>query len=162
MAIACSGDPFSVLVCNLQQMGFFGFLLPWVFMFAVVFGLLLKTKVLGDDKRIAAVVALVVAFFVIGYGGPFLSNMLVNLFGIAAIVLAGILVTVLFVGMAGGDITKIFENKLAVGLVIGIGIVVFAIAAGALGAFSVSSDAIAVIFIIIIMAVVAYMIVRKE
>ncbi len=154
-------NPFEILVGNLQALGFFGFLLPWLFMFAVVFGLLLKTKVLGEDKRIAAVVAFTIAFFVIGYGGTLLSNMLVNLFGIAAIVLAGILVTVLFVGMAGGDVTKIFENKLAVGLVIGIGIVVFAIAAGVMGAFTLGSDMVAVIAIIIIMAVAAYLIIGK-
>lgn len=159
LAITCIGtDPFSVLVCNLQQMGFFGFLLPWIFMFVVVFGLLVKSKILGEDKRLVAVLALVVAFFVVGYGGPALANFFVNLWGIAAVVLAGILVAVLFVAMAGGDITKIFEHKAAMAIVIAIGIVVFVVAAGALGAFSVGSDIFAIILIIIIMAVAAYLI----
>lgn len=159
MAVTCVGtDPFSVLVCNLQQLGFFGFLLPWIFMFAVVFGLLAKSKILGEDKRIAAVIALVAAFFVVGYGGPTLANFFVNLWGIGAIVLAGILVTVLFVAMAGGDITKIFEHKGAMAIVIAIGIVVFVLAAGALGAFAVGSDAFAIILIIVIMAIAAYLI----
>jgi hypothetical protein len=28
-------NPFEILVMNLNQLGFFGFLLPWVFMFAI-------------------------------------------------------------------------------------------------------------------------------
>ena len=164
MAVSCIGtDAFGVLVCNLQQLGFFGFLLPWIFMFAVVFGLLVKTKILGEDKRLAAVVALVAAFFVVGYGGPVLANFFVTLWGVGAVVLAGILVTVLLVGMAGGDMTKIFESKAAMGIIVAIGIVVFIVAAGALGAFaSVGTDVFAIILVIIIMAVAAFLIVGNK
>ena len=115
-------SPFDVLVSNLNQLGFFGFLLPWIFMFAVVYGLLTKTKALGDDLRVNVVVALVTAFFVVGFGGPFLANAFVNIFGLGAIVIAAILIIVLFVAMAGGDVTKIIGSRPAMALLAGIGI----------------------------------------
>jgi hypothetical protein len=86
-------DPFSLLVSNLNQMGFFGFLLPWIFIFVVSYGLLLKTK-LFENPKITGVLSLVIAFFVIGFGGPFLAGFFVNLFGYAAVIIAGILVVV--------------------------------------------------------------------
>jgi hypothetical protein len=156
-------DPFSVLVTNLQQLGFFGFLLPWLFMFVVVFGLLVKTKLLGEDKRLAAVLALVVAFFVVGFGGPFLANFFVNLWGVAAMAIAAVLVIVLFVGMAGGDITKLFENKAAIALVAAIGIIIVFIAAGGLLVTSgVDPSVFAILFVVIVMGVAAYLIAGRK
>lgn len=149
-------NPFELLVYNLNQMGFFGFLLPWLFMFAVVFGLLVKTKVLGEDIKVSALVALVVAFFTIGYGGPFLANFFVNLFGVAAVVIAGILVIVLFISMAGGDITKLMESKAVIALVAAVGIVVFFIVLAALGGVQIGGDVIGIIFIIIVMAIAVF------
>ena len=80
-------NPFEILVSNLNQMGFFGFLLPWLFMFAVVYGLLVKSKVLGEDQKIIGVVSLVSAFFVIGFGGVAIGTFFSNLFGIAAVIM---------------------------------------------------------------------------
>ena len=59
-------NPFELLVSNLNQMGFFGFLLPWLLMFAVTYGLLVKSKVLGEDQKLIGVISLVAAFFVVG------------------------------------------------------------------------------------------------
>lgn len=153
-------NPFELLVYNLNALGFFGFLLPWLFMFAVVFGLLAKTKILSEDPKVSAVVSLVLAFFVIGYGGPWLANFFVNLFGVAAVVIAGILVTVLFVSMAGGDIGELMKNKAVLALVVGLGIVVFVMV---LGAWTVVADpnTIAIIVMLIVMAVAIVFITGK-
>src|SRR3989344_7203876 len=83
-------NPFEVMVMNLRDLGFFGFLFPWILMFALTFGLLLKSKAVGEDKKILGVISMVVAFFVIGFGGPILGNFLTSVFGIATIVLAGL------------------------------------------------------------------------
>ena len=66
-------DPFSILVANLNALGFFGFLLPWIFMFAVTYGLLAKAKFF-EDTKIVGVISLVLAFFVVGFGGPWLAG----------------------------------------------------------------------------------------
>jgi len=144
-------NPFELLVSNLNVMGFFGFILPWVFIFCIAFGLLAKTKVLGDDTRIAAVVSIILGFFVVGYGGPGLANFFVNIFGIAAAVLAGILVLVLFMGMAGIPIDQLAKNKAVLAVLIGVAVLVFAVAAGAFTTM-VNPTTIAIVLILIVMA----------
>ncbi len=152
-------DPFTILVANLNALGFFGFLLPWVFIFAVVYGLLTKSKFF-DNARISGVIALVFAFFVIGFGGPWLAGFFVNLFGYAAVIIAGILVIALFVTMSGGNFSKLFDNKAAAAVLVGVGIIVMFVAIG--GSFVVVSDAvIGIIFIIILMALAVYFIAGK-
>lgn len=143
-------NPFELLVGNLNQLGFFGFLLPWIFTFAVIFGLLLKSKTFGDNKRIIGVISLVVAFFVTGFGGPVIASFFVNLFGLASIILAGILVIALFLAISGTDISKLTENKAVVYAVVGIGIVVFFTAAGSLG-IRLSDSTIAIIFMLVVL-----------
>lgn len=144
-------NPFELLVQNLNALGFFGFLLPWIFMFTVAFGLLVKSKVLGDDKRVAAVVSLVLAFFIVGFGGPFLANFFVSVVGMAAVVLVGILAVVLFISMAGIPIEDLAKNKAVLAALIGIGIVIFVVALGA-WAVVVDPTTIAIVLMIIIMA----------
>lgn len=149
-------DPFSILVANLNALGFFGFLLPWIFMFAVTYGLLAKAKFF-EDTKIVGVISLVLAFFVVGFGGPWLAGFFVNLFGYAAVIIAGLLVIVLFITMSGGSVGKFFDNKGVAAILVGIGIIVFFIA---MGGFSVvvSDAVIGIIFIIIIMAIAVYFI----
>jgi hypothetical protein len=154
-------NPFELLVYNLNQMGFFGFLLPWLLMFAVTYGLLMKSKALGEDQKIIGVVSLVAAFFVVGYGGPLLGTFFSNLFGIAAVVLGGILVTVLFISMAGGDISKFAESKEIMALLAGVGIIVFMIVLGTFGV-GIESDVVAAIFMVIVMAVAVVFIAGKQ
>ncbi|MBI3190282.1 hypothetical protein HYZ41_01110 [archaeon] len=143
-------DPFTILVANLNGLGFFGFLLPFIFVFVVVYGLLIKTKFF-EDQKIIGVLSLVLAFFVIGYGGPMLANFFVNLFGLAAVIIAGILVIVLFIAMTGGDISKIASGKSVAAALAGIGIIVFFIALGALGV-AINDSVIGIIFVIVILA----------
>ncbi|HIG96918.1 MAG TPA: hypothetical protein HA230_01055 [Candidatus Aenigmarchaeota archaeon] len=149
-------DPFSLLVINLNALGFFGFLLPWIFVFVVVYGLLTKAKFF-ENPKIIGVLSLVVAFFVIGFGGPWLANFFVNLFGYAAVIIAGILVIILFVTMSGGNISKLFDNKAVAILLAAVGLVIFFVAVG--GSAVVVSDAvIGIVFVIILMAVAVYFI----
>ncbi len=148
--------PFELLVYNLNQLGFFGFLLPWIFMFVVSYGLVTKTK-LFENPKITGVLSLVLAFFVVGFGGPFLAAFFTNLFGYAAVIIAGILVIVLFITMSGGSITKVFDNKGAAALLAGIGIIVFFIAIGGSGVL-ISDAVLGIIFIIIVMAIAVYFI----
>ncbi|MEM7815234.1 MAG: hypothetical protein QXF55_02755 [Candidatus Aenigmatarchaeota archaeon] len=153
-------NPFEVLVHNLNALGFFGFLLPWVFIFVVAFGLLAKTKALGDDMRIAAVASIVLGFFVVGFGGPWLASFFVNVFGLGAAVLAGLLVLVLFMGMTGMGLDQLAKNKAVLAVLIGIAVIVFAIAAGALSAV-VNQTTIAIVLVLIVMAVAVVFIAGK-
>ena len=149
-------DPFSILVSNLNALGFFGFLLPWIFMFVISYGLLTKAKFF-EDTKLVGVLSLVLAFFIVGFGGPFLASFFVNLFGYAAVIIAGILVIVLFVTMSGGSVGKFFDNKGVAAILAGIGIIVFFIAMGGIGV-RISDSVIGIIFIIIVMALAIYFI----
>lgn len=147
-------DPFTILVGNLKQLGFFGFFLPFLLMFAVSYGLLLKSKVLGENPKIIGVVSLLLGFFVIGFGGPMMGTFFVNLFGLAAIILGGILVIVLLIGMTGGSIEGIAGNKIVTAVIVGIGILLFVSAIeGATGARLISNEFVATILVIIIMGI---------
>lgn len=125
-------------------------------MFALVYGLLVKSKALGEDQKIIGVISLVVAFFVIGFGGVALGTFLQSIFGLATMILAGILVTVLFVTMAGG-MGKIAESKEILALLIGVGIIIFFIALGSIG-FSVDSETVATVFVVIILGIAVFFI----
>lgn len=144
-------DPFTVLVTNLNSIGFFGFLLPFIFTFAVVFGLLWKSKWV-ENQRINGVIALVFAFFVVGFGGPALANFFVNLFGLATLIIAALLVIVLFIAMAGGDASKVLGNKGTYAILGGTGIIIFWIALGSFGV-SVSDSVVGIIFVIVLLAI---------
>ena len=152
-------NPFEILVTNLNNLGIFGFLLPWVLMFAITFGALMKSKVFGEDKRIMGVISLVVAFFVVGFGGAAFGQFFVGLFGVASMILAAILVIVLFVTMSGGDISKLMESKALVALVGGISLIIVFTLAG--GTVFLSNDVVAMLFIVVIMGIAVYFIAGK-
>jgi lysylphosphatidylglycerol synthetase-like protein (DUF2156 family) len=64
--------PIDQVIVMLQNFGFFRVILPFLLIFAIIYAVLLKTKVLGEpDKGVAknasAVIALVAAFLVIAY-----------------------------------------------------------------------------------------------
>ena len=144
-------DPFTLLVTNLNALGFFGFLLPFIFIFLLSYGLLVKSKMF-EDHKITGTLSLVLAFFVVGFGGPGLANFFVNIFGLATLVLAGILIIIMFVALAGGDASKLMgDNKAVMAVLDGVGIIILFVAAGSLGV-NASDSVVGIIFVIIILA----------
>jgi len=62
-------------ITNLTQLGFFEFLLPWLFTFAIVYGLLMKANLFDKvNAKVSGVLALVIAFFITPFAGPWLTN----------------------------------------------------------------------------------------
>jgi len=131
MATGVFGNPFATLGID-----FYGFFLPWIFTFAIVYGLLYKLKLFGTDntnKRISAALAFVIAFFVTGVGGPQLALFFTTIFGGASMFLAGILVIILFaamLGYGGGKDEKKFQHTAALIIVIIIGVLLFLASSG--------------------------------
>src|SRR3989338_7743766 len=146
-------NPFEMLIFNLNSLGFFGFLLPWVFVFAVIYAILWKTKALGEDSKILCVISLVVAFFVIGFGGPPLGAFFVGVFGLASLVLAGLLVIIFFIALAGGKVEDIMGKRPVQYSLVGIGIVIFFIALGSSFGVSLSEAAVSTVFIIVLLII---------
>lgn len=110
--MAISLDPTTLLGPD-----FYGFLLPWIFTFAIVYGLLMKAGPFSSNKSISGALAFVMAFFVTAVGGPQLAAFFISFFGGSSMFLAGILVVILFLAMAGKDFTAI-PNLAVVGVLI--------------------------------------------
>ena len=159
-------NPFEVLVFNLSQLGVYNIFLPFLLTFAIFYGLLKKSEILGDDEKVMGVVSLVVAFFVTGYAAYPLGLLLSNIFGIAIVVISGILVIIMFMSMAGYDIGGLKENKLVPALAAIIGVILF-IVAGALAIFGVEdiqaeSNVIGAIVLLVVMVIAVYLVAKGE
>lgn len=135
--------------------------LTWVLLFTISYASLLKTKVLGENQKIIGVVSAVFAFFVVGFGAAVLGKFFQTLFGFSAFIIGGILVAILFVAMAGGDVTKVLgTNKIAAILAV-IAAVVFLSAAG-IFTRGISGDIISTIFVILILVIAVMFITGKN
>ncbi len=128
------------VVGNLERLGFFDFVLPWLLFFAVVLGILNKTAILGSDKKLNAIIAAAIAFFVVNFtpiGG--IAAFYSNIFGMSAQVLATLFVFVLFAGVLGYKPENLVsEHKTWAYLVIAVllAVVSFAVFSQAGGGFS--------------------------
>ncbi len=151
-------DPFQIL--TQLGPGFYGIFLPFVFTFAIVFGLLAKIKLFGDKSdRINAVLAFVLAFFVAAVGGPQLAAFFITLSSGAAIFLAGFLVIILMVSLFGyGKANGDFKHTAVLATVIIIGVTLFLVSTGGFIDIGISSDMAALIFVFIVLIAVVWFI----
>lgn len=157
---------FDTVFSTLRQLGFFDFLLPWLFTFAVVYGALYKANLFGDvNKRIAAAIALVIAFFVTGFAGQALSNFFITIFGGASMIFAGILVIVIFIALVGYKPEDLGKTGSLVVLVI-VGILLWLLSVGAargVGFLPVlSPDLIAFVMVIVVIVVAVWVIIKGD
>jgi len=87
---------FRYIIQQWMNIGIFDVLLPMVLIFAVVYAVLQKSKILGENKTgIDAIVALVIAFLTIG--NPYVTNAIMPLFsniGLGILIIVGILLMV--------------------------------------------------------------------
>ena len=149
---------FGTLVQNLNALGFYGFVLPWLLIFAVVYGLLIGVKAFGDNKKVSGVVALVFAFFITAYTG--IGSFFVNLFGFASIFLAIALVVILFIAFAGFELKANIETFIIVAIIALI--IFFVLGGGIISGIALTDESIAVLFIIIFMALVVLFLTKGE
>ena len=156
---------FSLNPASILGPEFYGFLLPWLFTFAIVYGLLMKAKVFGDggkSDKINLALSFVLAFFVTGAAGPQLAAFFINLFGGASVYLAGILVVILFLALIGYDMTKLGKGTVYVIIVILIGIALFLGSTGTfVGQIYLDSSVAALAFWLIIIVIAVYMITKE-
>ena len=157
---------FGTLVANMSRLGFFQFLFPFLLALALIYGLM--TWALKDrlPKSAKALIALILAFFVMVYSSwnVMIVNFFAQLSGMWLVVATGILFIVLLLAIVGFDVQDLTKGKFSkwilVLLFVAIGIILFFGAGGAwlvnVPGFAVSSDLWTVLFFIIILAVVLY------
>jgi hypothetical protein len=109
------GDVFA----QLQELGFYDYVLPWLLSFAIVYGILETVQIFRkggqSNKSVNVIISMVMAFFVSAYSPytGFLATFFTNMFGGSIVMLATILVFILFLGMVGlfeGGKSFIFEK----------------------------------------------------
>lgn len=100
------------LVAAAKEFGIFEFYLPFILMFAVIYGLLAKSRIFGEAKErpastINLVVSLVAAAFIMVYtpAGITLAAFISNLFGGTLVVLLSILAFLIIAGLVIPSLT---------------------------------------------------------
>lgn len=97
-----------------QTTGIFDFLLPTILIFAVVFGILTSTNILGGQRGVNFIIAAAVALLAMQY--PFISEFFSLIFPNLGVGLAILLVVLIMVGLFIGD-----ENRRQWGDILGYG-----------------------------------------
>jgi hypothetical protein len=80
-----------------EELGFFSYLLPFLLIFALIFGILTKTKIFQDNKIINGIIALAVALMALQFG--FVSSFFSEVFPRLGVGLAIFLVLIILVSL---------------------------------------------------------------
>jgi len=95
---------FDVFLGNLNQMGFFQFLLPFLLILAIVYGVLRFAAPDKFEKSAAGLISIIIAFFFMNYSGGVgiaMAQFFTNIFGAAGIIVTVFLVIIILLGLLG-------------------------------------------------------------
>jgi len=84
------------------EWGFFTYYLPFLIVFVMFYAILMKTKIFGDDRRIAFVIAIIAALYVMTMGGT-VGAFISTLFTGGSIFLVVMLLILMIAGLVVGD-----------------------------------------------------------
>ena len=91
------GGAFGDLLTRWEQMGFFSYVLPFLLIFSIVFGVLSKTRIFEDNKSINTIIALAVGFMSLQWG--LVPQFFADIFPRVGIGIAVLLIMILFLGI---------------------------------------------------------------
>jgi hypothetical protein len=121
---------FSEVFAQWEQVGIFSHVLPFLLIFALVFGILTKVKLFKENKAINAIIALVVGLMAIQFS--FVSMFFENIFPRVGIALMGILALFIVIGLFT-DETNPVVNWILLGISVIVFVIVLVQTGGALG-----------------------------
>lgn len=106
-----------------NQMGVFSYVIPFLLIFAVVFAILEKSKILGENKAVQAIIALAIGLLALQF--DYVPTFFATIFPRFGVGIAILLVVIISVALFVED-----TKKLAwIGWVVGIGVVIWALTA---------------------------------
>ena len=114
------GGDLGSLVASWEQAGVFSYLLPFLLIFAVVFGILSKIKVFGDNRGLNAVIAFVVGLLALQF--QLVTIFFSSIFPRMGVALSAILVLLILAGLFMDPESKFSNYSLMI-----VGILVFLI-----------------------------------
>jgi uncharacterized membrane protein len=154
---------FDQLIANMQSMGFFQFLFPFLLALAILYGVMSLTLRDRLPKSAMGVISLVISFFVMLYSSwnTMIVQFFANISGTWLIVASGILFVLILLGLTGFKMDELFKNDKAkwitILVVVFIGILIFFGAGG--GMFfnlPLTSDFWTILFFVAILAIVVF------
>jgi uncharacterized membrane protein len=111
------GGTFGNLLSQMEQAGFFSYVLPFLLIFALVFGILTRTQIFKDNKAINGVIALVVGLLSLQF--DFVPIFFSEIFPRLGVGLAIILALLILAGLFFDPRNKLINySLLAVGVII--------------------------------------------
>ncbi len=84
-----------------SEFGVFAYLLPFLMIFAIVFGILNKTDLLGDNKGVQATIALAVGLLSLQF--DYVANFYATIFPYAGMGIAVLLIALILMGLITDD-----------------------------------------------------------
>ena len=163
---------FDNLVINMQNLGMFQYLFPFLLTLAIFYGVLMWA--IGDriKKGPVGLISIVLAFFVMLYANtnPMIANFFANLGGMTLIIGSGILVIAILLGLTGFKLQEVFSGKyskwlLVFGIII-IGLIIFFGASGGsfinVPSFFINSDMTTAVIVILIIAAAMWFMTQGE
>ncbi len=124
------GGAIGDMLSQWEQAGFFSYLLPFLLIFALVFGLLTQTKIFKDNKAINGIIAFVVGLMALQF--EFVPRFFSEIFPRLGVGLAILLLILIFIGMfADPDSNAVMYAMLGIGAIIVI--IILVQTAGAVG-----------------------------
>jgi uncharacterized membrane protein len=112
------GGTFGNLLSQMEQAGFFSYVLPFLLIFALVFGILTRTQIFKDNKAINGVIALVVGLLSLQF--DFVPIFFSEIFPRLGIGLAIILALLILAGLFFDPRNKLINYSLLV-----VGVIIF-------------------------------------
>jgi hypothetical protein len=125
-----SGGALGDFLSKWEEAGLFSYLLPFLIIFSMIFGILTKMKIFKESKAVNAIIALAVALMALQFG--FVTNFFSQIFPRLGVGLAVILGVLIITGLFADP-----DSNLVNYVLLGIGVITIAIviiqSAGALG-----------------------------
>jgi hypothetical protein len=147
------------MIGNLNMIGFYEFMLPFMFILALTFGILSKSEPFGSNFFVYFILSISIAFFSVNYTpiGLFFTKSLTY----TAVFMSGLFVTILVMGMFGAD-SKALQNQ---GIMWTMGILAlilfFASGAGVIFTPDVTRNLILTI-VVILLLIIIFLMAKKE
>jgi hypothetical protein len=157
---------FQTIIQNMQTMGFFQYLFPFLLALAVLYGVMTVTLKDRMPKNAIALIALILSFFVMLFvsANPGIVGFLMNISGYWLVIGSGILFLLVLLGMFGISPDKLWDTQwskwILILVIVAIAIVIFFGAGGEAlvgvpsGVFS--SELWTIVFFVVILALVMF------
>ena len=102
---------FELIIENLRNIGFYNFFLPWILVLSIVYGILVKTEVFGDNKSVNAIVSIAISFIFLGGLYAFIPhNFFAIFFSRFAILIVVLLAIAILLGFFGIKMNELGGN----------------------------------------------------